>query len=475
MAQHWKEIIPVDRYAVAMDGLLHEYDRKILTLLYQPLIGPTCLSLYMTLWAEVEENRLWSTVNSHHSLMNFMGIGLKEIYEARQKLEGIGLLKVYVKNEEEGRSFIYELIPPLTPEQYFLDGMLNIYLFKKIGKKQYVRLKRFFSDQSLSSQTGYTDITRSFQDVYTSSHNSPNDYYEELQTSEDDTYIGRGTAKTIQVEVSGFDFELLEAGLSESLVPKKALTKKVREAISNLAFLYEIDAIQMKNIVIGSVNEDSEIPMDELRKSARDWYQFQHQDQLPSLVDRTQPLTHHTSKNEPQTQEEQLLHYLDTTSPRQLLKDISGGAEPSVGDIRIVEDVMFQQKLFPGVVNVLIQYVLLRTDMKLTKGYVEKIASHWARKKVQTSTEAMTLAKKEHKQYLDWAEGKKAPKKSTMKNKTVRTELLPDWFEDGQNDESSKSAKTAEQPDSELNLKKQEFQEMLKKLRAGEANDEWKK
>ena len=49
--------------------------------------------------------------------------------------------------------------------------------------------------------------------------------------------------------------------------------------------------------------------------------------------------------------------------------------------LAIVEDVMINQKLTPGVVNVLIYYVMLRSDMKLAKTYVEKIAGHWARKR----------------------------------------------------------------------------------------------
>lgn len=53
----------------------------------------------------------------------------------------------------------------------------------------------------------------------------------------------------------------------------------------------------MKNIVISAVNEDNEINIDELRKSARDWYQFQNQDMLPSLIDRVQPAIHQAQKN----------------------------------------------------------------------------------------------------------------------------------------------------------------------------------
>src|ERR1700681_4677304 len=140
MGQHWQELVPIDRYIVAANGLLYEYDRKVLTFLYQPLIGPVCFSLYMTFWAEIEENRLWSESSTHHILMNSLGLNLKEIYDARLKLEGIGLLKTYVKEEEGDRSFIYELQPPLTPEQFFLDGMLNIYLYRKIGKNHFSRL-----------------------------------------------------------------------------------------------------------------------------------------------------------------------------------------------------------------------------------------------------------------------------------------------------------------------------------------------
>ena len=40
---------------------------------------------------------------------------------------------------------------------------------------------------------------------------------------------------------------------------------------------------------------------------------------------------------------------------------------------------MIKYKLPPGVVNVLIEVAMRKTDMKFTKGFVESIASHWAR------------------------------------------------------------------------------------------------
>lgn len=467
MAQHWQEILPVDRYIVHTNGLIHDYDRKILTLLYQPLIGPIGYSLYMTLWAEVEENRLWAEPSTHHSLMSMLGLNLKEIHKARLKLEGMGLIKAFVRNDSGERSFVYELQPPLNPEQFFLDGMLNIYLYRKIGKNQFLRLKRFFTDKKRTAKEDYQEITRAFQDVFASASPSSLRYDPEtsidLTEAYDETFIGRHEPEPIQIDEQSFNFELLFAGLSESLVPQKAINSKVKEAISNLSFLYNIDPIQMKNIVLGAITVENEIDIEELRKAARDWYQIENGDQLPALMDKVQPLQYQTVRTKPATKEEELIHYLETTSPRQLLKDLSGGADPSKGDLQIIEDVLFKQKLLPGVVNVLVQYVMLKTDMKLTKGYVEKIASHWTRKNIKTVKAAMELAKNEHRQYLDWAEGK-TKSTAASKRKPTRTELLPDWFANEQDQKGAVNTKDQED-DFDFEAEKRKLEEELKKYR----------
>ncbi|WP_342432542.1 replication initiation and membrane attachment family protein [Neobacillus sp. FSL H8-0543] len=464
MAQHWQELIPIDRYTVSASGLLHEYDRKVLTFLYQPLIGSACFSLYMTLWAELEENRLWSESSSHHILMNLLGINLKDIHEARLKLEGIGLLKTYVKTEEGGRSFIYELHPPLNPQQFFLDGMLNIYLYRKVGKSHFARLKRFFSDQERPKEEDYRDVTRAFQDVFESATPGSLQYMHDnsgdLDTEENLQFIGRQEQKLIQVNPDTFDFDLLMSGLNESLVPKKALTKRVKEIISNLAFLYNINPIEMKNFILGALDENDEINIEDLRKGARDWYQFVNYDQLPSLITRTQPVIHQVQFSEPKTQEEELIRYYETTSPLEVFKSLSGGAEAAESDLKILEEVMIKYKLLPGVVNVLVDFVMKKNNMKFTKGFVEKIASHWARKEIKTVKAAMELAREEVRTSAS-VESRKTSGR-TSKGKPIRTEVLPDWFEDNSKevvkDVSNKNNTAVEE-------KKRAMEEKLKAFR----------
>jgi replication initiation and membrane attachment protein len=462
MAQHWQEILPINRYSVAANGLLHEYDRKVLTFLYQPLIGSTCVSLYMTLWAELEENRLWSESSTHHFLMNLLELNLKDIYEARLKLEGIGLLKTFVRTDDEDRSFIYELHPPLDPQQFFLDGMLNIYLYRKIGKNHFARLKRFFSDQQIPTDKDYLEVTKAFQDVFASATPGSLQYLQDVsadtEAEEGTQFIGRDNQFAVQIENNTFDFDLLTAGLNESLVPKKALTTKVKKVISNLAFLYNINPIEMKNFILGAINPNDDVDIEDLRKGARDWYQFVNYDQLPSLINRTQPIVHQVQLTEPKTPEEKLIRYYETTSPLKVFEQLSGGAAPSDSNLKTLEESMIKYKLPPGVVNVLIEVALKKTDMKFTKGFVESVASHWARKQIKTVKDAMEVAKEDNT-YRDMNKNKKTGKGAN--SKPIRTELIPEWF-----DESDKVIKdTSPQNTSELEAKKRAMEEKLKAFR----------
>ncbi|MBM7584912.1 replication initiation and membrane attachment protein [Bacillus pakistanensis] len=460
MKKHWNEVQPVDRYIVGTNGLLEEYERKTITFLYQPLIGAACFSLYMTLWSEVEKNRLWSEESTHYQMMNFLSLNLQEVYDARLKLEGIGLLKSFVKENETGeRVFIYELQPPLTPKQFFNDGMLNVYLYRKIGKTHFQKLKKFFSDEKMDL-TQYKESTRSFQDVYSTTEIDfmNKDVEEASSIKENEQYIGKATSKGVPLDQIDFNFDLLLSGLSQSMVPRRSFTPLVKETILKLSNLYGIDAITMKNVVLNALDEEDRIDIEALRKTARDWYQMSHGDKLPQLTSKIQSNEYRKVQAKPSTKEEELIHYLESTSPKDLLKDISGGIEPSKSDLQAIEGVMFTQKLSAGVVNVLIQYVLLKTDMKLSKGYIDKIASHWARKKVKTVQEAMELAKNEHRQYLSWAEGKN--EKKSPNRKPLRTEKLPDWFNDSNGNE-----KTNEVDQENFEEEKRKLEEELKNFR----------
>ena len=74
--------------------------------------------------------------------------------------------------------------------------------------------------------------------------------------------------------------------------------------------------------------------------------------------------------------------------------------------------------LKPGVVNVLIDYVLKINNNRLSKAYVDTIASQWSKSNIETVEDAMKIAEDEYK--------KRKGKNSNIK--VIKKEEKPEWF-----------------------------------------------
>lgn len=421
------ELQAVDSYQVKASGILTGADRKIITMLYQPLMGAECLALYQTLFTEVEENRLWSEAHSHVQLLNMLDISLKALFEARLKLEGLGLLKSYVKTENDQRFYVYEILPPLSPEKFFSDGLLNIYLYSKIGNAQFQRLRRFFADEAFETDT-YSEITRSFQDVFEPFKGGAS----AAEPVSNQVLVDKVAAKEIEFDDASFDFHLFLSLLSPGMITREKITKEVHQTILKLHGIYQVSEKDMPSYLYRALDSNGEIDIVYLRKIVREGYTIEN-GAPPKLQ-----MKHETSiKEEPEVKEtlndeEALQVYLESITPFQLLVDISDGAVPAETDLRVVEEVMNQQNLPVPVMNVLIEYVLLRLDRKLSKNYMMTIAAHWKRKNVKTAKEAMDLAWQEHEKYKRLQEEPATPKNTNYNRnyqKSTRKEILPDWFD----------------------------------------------
>ena len=167
------------------------------------------------------------------------------------------------------------------------------------------------------------------------------------------------------------------------------------------------------NITILSVTNNKE----ELRKTARGFYQFDNGGNLPTIVSNCQP--EYLRKPIGDTSKRaKMIYTFETISPRELLISKNKGNEPTRRDLRLVEDLLLDYNLKPGVVNVLIDYILNINDKKLTRGLVETMAGEWQRKGIETVEDAMSLCEKEHK--------KRNKKVIEEKKVNVKT---PDWFD----------------------------------------------
>ena len=435
---HWKELLPVDTLQIEASGLLHEYDRRVLTLLYQPLIGAPAYSLYMTLWSAHEQQNHFVTTMTHHNLLLMMRWDLKRVLEERRKLEGIGLLKTYVKNSGDPRHFTYELQAPLTPERFFNDGVLNIYLFNRLGRNRYNDLKKHFTVEK-ANLAEYIDVTASFNEVYDSLH--PSEMSGMSEVEEEVTIEKRDENKGLVFTSSQFDFDMMKQHISDMIVTEKMFTDSVKKTIERLAFVYKIEPYEMGRIVEQAAIHHDELSDDLLRKEVSSWFALENRGKVPALQYRSQPVSlQEFHKKEPETEEEKAAQRYEQMTPYDILQRAAEGGKPSEADMKLVERIMDEQKLTPGVMNVLLDFILETQDKKLSKNYVEKFASHWARARVKTVREAMNLAIKELQQ-----PAKKKIGSSNRGKPAARKDKVPEWISDQKEPDMSHEERSEKQ------------------------------
>lgn len=406
-------ILPADTYSVINKTVINDTDRKIVSMLYQPIIGFSAASLYFTLLDDLDKSSLMSEDQTHHHLMATMQLKLEDIVIAREKLEGVGLIKTYLKKGTIN-NYVYLVYSPITAAEFFNHPILNVVLYNNLGKKEYEKLLNYYKIPRIALKD-YEEITCNFDDVFTSVQGNI------LEMNED---ITKRDSNNIKIN-KGIDFNLLISSIPDTNITEKTFNKDIKELINALSFTYNLSTLDMQNLVRNSINERGLIDKTILRKSCRDYYQFDNNGNLPTLIYNKQPdylkkPTGDTSKWA------RMVYTFENLNPYQFLKAKYKGAEPTDRDKRLIESLLVDQKLNPGVVNVLIAYVLKINNEQLKKSYVETIAGQWKRLNIETVEEAMRITEKEHKKVKRLIENSKTKQQSAKKTKEQH---VPAWFD----------------------------------------------
>lgn len=399
-------VLPADTYIIINKTVLSSEDRQILIMLYQPIIGAEAINLYFTLWSNLERSEIMSQECNHHQLMTSMKKRLSDIVMARECLEAIGLMKTYIKKGNIN-NYVYQLYSPCSANDFISNPILNTALYNNVGKVEYEKIITYFKLPKINL-TNYEDITCSFSEVYDVSNNYV-DYNNDL--------IKRRRINPLKIN-SKIDIDNIFSLLPEELFNIRSLTKDVRDLIYKLAFIYNLNEDNLNELIRNSISDKRTIDKDKLRVNCRNFYQFENSGKLPSLVFRSQP--EYLRKPVGDTSKRaKIIYTFETTTPYDFLYSKYHGSEPTKSDLKLLEYLAIDLDMKPGVINVLIDYVLRINDNKLTKAFVDTIAGQWKRKKIETVEEAMTLAEKEYKS---------RKKISTNKSKKVTINKKPEWF-----------------------------------------------
>ena len=261
--------------------------------------------------------------------------------------------------------------------------------------------------QPLKIKEEYQEITMPFENIIKDQwKDSEEENFQKLKPDEDDMQ------RMSDIPLS-FNYDRFLTGYSKTLFPLTCRNQKNLRLIGELATIHGISEMDMRKYVSQSMNlKDNTLNAELLKRKVRNA-------KRSVMVD------------------------LDVKNPYALppvrfLQSKQHGIEVSRSDAYLIETLITDFKMKPEVVNVLIEYVLEKTNQRFSKSYVEKIASVWVRLNIDTSEKALAHIKEEEQKPI----------------KTKKKEL-PEWFQ--QEDEGSEKAnKTVDD---------KELEEMMERLR----------
>lgn len=422
-SQHIGKLLPADGYQLRMKAVLPETYSASLTHLYQPLMGIRAVTLYQTLVNDYFLHHGTCEPQTHHMLMTLLDMPMDQLYEARLQLEAIGLIRTY-QNVGEKNLYTYDLYAPFSPEAFFDDDMLSQLLYHQLGESRFKQMKDLFIKEEDMPDT-MEEVTASFEAVFSTDNLTKHAVQPRKPAARPATDVKRGPS----IEAEVVDFDWVRQSLKQRMLdPEVILTPRNQKLLESMAVLYSLTSPEIDKALLWAVSDEHELNPSEFKSACHDLFLARPKTADTKVMELVQKDSKQDSELDKQatTKQEQLIQILETISPKQLLEDISGNGTAAASDLKVIRDVMSEQGMAPGIMNVLVYYVLLKSDMKLSKAYMEKIAAHWARKKVSTVREAMELAKSSNQ---PWNSQNGTSQPASRRKTSGRPEVVPEWFD----------------------------------------------
>lgn len=431
MRSAWDEVTPNAIYRVFKSLPLSKEGNDGLIYLYQPIIGPTALALYFQLIGDEGDQRELEFI--HLDCLNALNIGLPTFLEARKRLEGMGLLSVFQKEDQEfGKIFIYQLEEPLAPQAFMKDVTYSFLLNQAVGDRKFQQLTNRFEPKKID-YTSYREVTANFTEVYgqlnMESFALASDKLEHVSKS----YQTEGN-KRLEVNQSLIDWDYLLALAKKKYIIEQNFTQEFKEQLSIYASLYGYQELELVDLLAEVVAIDTgEVEPKALQKLVleRNKRSFKPLPE-PKQEENAQRfnLLRQTGYSE---RDIELIQTSEQTAPFDFLESIKIGKNSFVADSEmwVVRSLVERSPLPNPVINILIHYVLvIQNHSTLQASFVNAIAANWSEKGVKAPETAIKYAReyvKEAKDKQEAREKRQTTRPGSYPKKNVRVEKLPEW------------------------------------------------
>lgn len=443
MHSAWDEVQPNQIYRVTKSFPLSEEGNKGLIYLYQPIIGAQALTLYYGLLGDKED--LYENEFVHIDILDALNIGLPAFLAARKQLEGMGLLSVFVKDDEEfGRMFLYRLEEPLHPEKFFKDETYSFLLLNTVGERKFNQIVHRFQPE-VPDLSAYQEITRNFRQVY-----GPLDEPRFIQKAGELEQIAHhyqsASKGQLSLDESQLDWDFLIDLAQRKFISAENFTPEFKKQLILYANLFGYDELALIDLMTETVSlSNGQIDTKELDKLIMQHHSKITKKTISADSDSEAEIRRFNRLRQTGFSDKdiELIKEVQNIAPMDYLNSIKNQKKSYVTnqDSWALKDLVEQSPLPNSVINILVHYVLIIKNMKvLKKTFVEPIAADWSELEIKTPEEAIQHVR----QLVNEAKEKKNQRPAYQKGnrKPIRKEKLPDWVNQKQ-EEVEDAAKQA--------------------------------
>lgn len=429
------------RYCVSREFGLSAIDGRMLGSVYQPMVGAFAISLYRLLFDHVPAESIgYSGVEQQRRLFMTLGVepnekGRKYIIDQTSRLEAVGLLqtsRIHVP-ETDDYMYEYELMPPLSPSEFFGTQHLTLLLRDKIGKFAVLSLREQFwnrePEEWSNRSIGKENISLPFYDIF-QLNTHVIDYELEQALAEVATIRQPGLRESGEQAIGYSDIILRfpRESVNRVHVEKLRFDHNQMGVINYVAHKYKLSPQDICRLLDedGVFSPDGEVLLDDLQHKASQHFRqdMKRQEKREVAAAKVISLRSNSASDTDDSivspeQSVEMEYYVEVPPQflskcdihqynmmlrnepyTRLLQTFFPGAVP--GHLMdMFEKIDLNYKLSGEVINVLIHYLMTMVasggDQRMNRNFVEAIASNMLVKQVNTYEKAVRYIRDQSK------------------------------------------------------------------------------
>lgn len=363
-------------YLISEANVITDFDRKIVTELYLPIVGSTSVSLYFWLLENLPNQVSVSERSDHNQILDVLSLSKITFIKARQKLEAVGLLSTNYHHDQMGEVYLYTLVPPMPPATFFKDQLLSNFLYSLIGDTAYLNAQKKFALRKLHVPIG-DNISANFLEVFNRVSDNP--------------LVNRKQLNDLipqQINMpdfaSDFDFDFLSTQLKQKGVNQLEIDQN-HDALVSLHLVYGLNESELLRIVESNITLDTlKINLEAIK------HQLYNMNSTKVGINPSTPANQqYPALNKTQ---QALVTAANNSTPLEFIEELKKnlGGFVSASEKAILQQMVENKILTAPVLNILIHQILVGMNKaSLNKSLVEAIANQWTREGVVDATQAI--------------------------------------------------------------------------------------